>query len=54
MSKLKPEYRRFVSRKRMNQLLDGQGVLANRQEIADRFNYDWHARKLKFEVTTQP
>jgi hypothetical protein len=25
-------------------------VLDRRQEVADQFNYDWHARKLKFEA----
>ncbi len=49
MSKLKPEYRKLASPRQMNQLVKGQGVLANRQEVAEQFNYDWHARKLKFE-----
>jgi hypothetical protein len=33
----------------LNRFLDGNGALANRDEMADRFDYDWHARKLKFE-----
>lgn len=49
MSKLKPEYRKFASRTQMNQLIDSADVLAKRQDVADLFNYDWHARKLKFE-----
>jgi len=49
MAKLKPEYRKVMNSKRMAQMVDGQGVLANRQQVADQFNYDWHARKLTFE-----
>jgi len=49
MGKLKPEFRKLANAKRFNEFLDGKGVLANRQEIADRFDYDWHARKLTFD-----
>jgi hypothetical protein len=49
MSKLKNEYRDLASPKRMQEFLNGQGILAKRQEIAEQFNYDWHARKLSFE-----
>lgn len=49
MAKLKPEYRKLASAKQMQRTVDAQGILANRQEIADQFNYDWHARKLTFE-----
>jgi hypothetical protein len=49
MAKLKPEYRKLVSAKQMQRTVDAQGILANRQEIADQFNYDWYARKLTFE-----
>lgn len=45
----KPAYRQFVNPKQFNQFLDGRGVLHNRQEIAEQFGYNWHARKLKFE-----
>jgi hypothetical protein len=45
----KTEYRQFVNPKQFNQFLDGKGALSNRAEIADQFEYDWHARKLTFE-----
>jgi hypothetical protein len=50
MSKLKAEYRKLANPRQMNQMVEGQGVLANRQEVAEQFNYDWHARKLNFET----
>lgn len=50
MSKLKAEYRKLANPRQMNRLVDGQGMLANRQEVAEQFNYDWHARKLNFET----
>lgn len=43
------EYRPLANPKNFEQFLSGGGVLSNRQEIADQFGYDWHARKLKFE-----
>lgn len=49
MSKLHAEYRQLANPKQLNRFLDGGGSQANRGEIADRFDYDWHARKLKFE-----
>ena len=49
MSKLHPEYRQLANPKRLKRFLDGGGVLAHRDETADRFDYDWHARKLTFE-----
>lgn len=49
MSKLHAEYRQLANPKQFNGFLDGGGVLSKRDEIADRFDYDWHARKLKFE-----
>ena len=49
MSKLKSEYRDLANPKQLRDFLDGNGVLAKRQEVADQFNYDWHARKLTFE-----
>ncbi len=45
----KVEYRSFVNPKQFNEFLDGQGALSNRAEVAEQFDYDWHARKLKFE-----
>jgi hypothetical protein len=49
MGKLHAEYRQLANPKQFNRFLDGGGVLANRGEVADRFDYNWHARKLKFE-----
>ena len=49
MSKLKNEYRDLANPKRMREFLNGKGVLAKRQEVAEQFGYDWHARKLNFE-----
>ncbi|MGB7874433.1 MAG: IS4 family transposase [Anaerolineales bacterium] len=49
MSKLKNEYRELANPKRMKEFLNGKGILAKRQEVAEEFNYDWHARKLNFE-----
>ena len=47
--KPKAEYRQFVTPKQFNEFLDGGGSLANREEIADEFGYNWHARKLRFD-----
>lgn len=33
----------------MQEFLNGKGLLAKRQEVAEEFNYDWHARKLNIE-----
>lgn len=49
MAKLKPEYRDLANPRQMNQTINGQGLLADRQEIAEQFDYNWHARKLNFE-----
>lgn len=49
MKKLNPEYRKFAGTQLFDQFLDGNGVLADRNEIAERFDYDWHARKIKFD-----
>lgn len=49
MGKLHPEYRHLANPKQFNRFLDGGGVLSKRDEIADRLEYDWHARKLTFE-----
>ena len=45
----KPDYRQFVNPKQFNAFLEGGGALSNRQEVAEQFDYDWHARKLKFD-----
>jgi IS4 transposase len=49
MRKLKPEYRKLANPKQFNRFLDGGGALTNRDDVAQRFNYDWHARKLTFD-----
>jgi len=49
MGKLHAEYRQLANPKQFNRFLDGGGALSNRGEIADLFDYDWHARKLTFE-----
>jgi len=46
----KPDYRQFVNSQQMTSFLEGGGALSNRQEIAEQFGYDWHARKLDFET----
>ncbi|MFQ5813982.1 MAG: IS4 family transposase [Anaerolineae bacterium] len=50
MGKLKPEYRKLANPKQFNRFLDGDGGLANREMVAQMFDYDWHARKLTFET----
>ena len=50
MSRLKSEYRDLANPRQLRDFLDGNGVLSKRQEVADQFNYDWHARKLTFEI----
>jgi hypothetical protein len=47
--RLKNEYRDIANPKQMKEFLSGNGILAKRQEVADHFKYDWHARKLSFE-----
>ncbi len=49
LKKLKPEYRGLMKPDQINQTINGQGILADRQEIADQYSYDWHSRKLNFE-----
>jgi hypothetical protein len=49
MGKLHPEYRQLANPKHFNRFLDGGGVLSKRGEMADGFDYNWHARKLAFE-----
>ena len=48
MGKLAPEYRDFINPLQFEDFLDGQGAMANRQAVAEAFDYDWHARKLTF------
>jgi hypothetical protein len=51
--KTKPEYRDIVHPRQFRQFLDGGGTLTNRAEIAEQFDYDWHARKLHFDAHFQ-
>lgn len=46
---MKAEYRQLANPKLFNAALDKAGVLANRAELAEQADYDWHARKLHFE-----
>ncbi|MGH2542319.1 MAG: IS4 family transposase [Candidatus Binatia bacterium] len=48
MGKIAPEYRSVVNPVQFDEFLNGAGALADRQTIADAFDYDWHARKLSF------
>lgn len=47
--RLNAEYRQLANPQQFNKFLSGGGALSNRAEIADQFEYDWHARKLTFE-----
>jgi hypothetical protein len=49
LEKAKAEYRQYVNPTQFNEFLNGGGSLANREELADLFDYDWHARKLTFD-----
>ena len=46
--KLKAEHRELANPRQFKQFLDGAGALANREQVAQSLNYDWHARKLTF------
>lgn len=50
MSKLKSEYRKIANPRQMKDFLDGQGLLSGRDDLAEKFEYDWHSRKLSFET----
>jgi hypothetical protein len=47
--KLKAKHRELANPRQFNEFLDGGGALANREQVAQRFDYDWHARKLTFD-----
>jgi hypothetical protein len=47
---IKPEYRRLAQSDTLNRMIDETVVLANREGLAEQFDYDWHARKLYFET----
>lgn len=49
MATLSAPYRHLAHPKAFDAFLDGAGALANRSELAQASNYDWHARKLDFE-----
>ena len=46
---IKQEYQRAINPHSFNEFLDGGGALTNRAELAAESQYDWHARKLRFE-----
>lgn len=48
--KINAPYRDLINPKQLQTFLDGNGSLANREAIAEQFDYDWHARKLKFDT----
>lgn len=48
--KAKAEYRQLMNPQQFNDFLDGGGSLVNRYNVAGRFDYDWHARKLTFDT----
>lgn len=48
--RMKTTYRNFSSPNQFNQFLDGGGIVAERQAIADEFDYDWHGRQLTFDT----
>ena len=50
MGTLHNEYRSLANPKQMKDFLDGEGILARRQEVADHYGYNWHARRLSFEA----
>jgi len=50
MAKFNPEFRSLENPRQLSKFLDGNGVLADRQGIAEAFDYDWHARKLTFSA----
>lgn len=49
MATLSAPYRHLANPKAFDRFLDGRGALTDRDDIADTYNYDWHARKLDFE-----
>jgi len=47
--RVRPKYRDLVSPRNFEQFLNGVIPPERRAELADRFDYDWHAHKLFFE-----
>lgn len=46
---LAPEYRQLADPQHFRAFVNGQGALANREELAEEHHYDYRARKLTFE-----
>lgn len=49
MGDLAPEFRQLADPQHFRSFVNGQGALANRQDLADEHDYDYRARKLTFE-----
>lgn len=49
MKEVKAEYRKLANPRKFNETVDGNGALVNQNALAERFGYDWHARRLFFE-----
>lgn len=47
--KIKKEYQQATNPKTFSEFIEGNGALSNRAKIAEKWRYDWHARKLHFE-----
>lgn len=45
---LKAPYRQLENPRRFQDFLQGQGLLSNREQVAEQYDYDWHSRKLSF------
>jgi hypothetical protein len=48
--RVRPKYRNLVSARNFERFLNGTIPPERRAELADRFDYDWHAHKLFFEL----
>lgn len=49
IAELKAQYRPLANPRQFDDFLDGRGVLADREDIAQDYDYDHNARKLDFE-----
>jgi hypothetical protein len=49
MKKVEAEYRQLANPEIFSRAIEENGVLANRNVLAEQFGYDWRARKLDFE-----
>jgi len=43
-------YRPHINPNRLSDFLEGNGSLGNWKTVAEKFDYDWHARKLTFDT----